>query len=126
MTPHAIRVRPTNAPEDGSADRLFPSEGQVRCSVQPEHIADFDGISVVRNLVAKTGLPEPEQGVIFIVSTLAAQYAAEQGRKDFVSPDTGSTAIRENGQVVAVRGFQTFARIVHSGPNQTAIRPRTH
>lgn len=26
-------------------------------------------------------------------------------RKDVVAPDTGGTAIRENGAVVAVRGF---------------------
>ena len=55
---------------------------------------------------AVEGLPEPKEGVWYIVSTLVAQQAK---RADVVSPDTGPTAIRENGQVKAVLGFQSFA-----------------
>jgi hypothetical protein len=48
--------------------------------------------------------PEPN-GDLFIVSTMVAQNS---DRYDFIAPDTGPTAIRENGQVKAVRGFQSF------------------
>jgi hypothetical protein len=51
-------------------------------------------------------LPAPIPGVVYITSTLVPQRA---GRPDVVSPDTGPTAIRENGQVVAVRNLQVFA-----------------
>src|ERR1043166_3507466 len=43
------------------------------------------------------------EGTVYLVSTPAAQKAAQMGRIDVVSPDTGPTAIREAGQVKAVR-----------------------
>lgn len=52
-----------------------------------------------------TGLPEPQPLIIYVVSMPVAQRAAELGRRDVFGPDTGATAIRENGQVVAVRGL---------------------
>ena len=48
------------------------------------------------------GLPEPQPGVLYIVSMLVAQRVM---RADVVSPDSGPTAIRENGQIVAVRAL---------------------
>ncbi len=104
-TPHAIVVR--DAVEQ---DRIFPPSGiLVRCAVRSVPCATVDGVPVVRSEMGDLeGLPEPEQGTVYIVSTPAAQKAAALGRPDVLSPDTGPTAIRENGQVKAVRGFQRF------------------
>jgi hypothetical protein len=57
-----------------------------------------------------TGLPKGQPGVLYLVSALVAQAAAKQGRRDVISPDTSPAgAIRdENGQIVGVKGFQTF------------------
>jgi hypothetical protein len=64
------------------------------------------GIPIVRQHFGQIeNLPEPTDGVIYITSSLVAQAAQ---RVDVVSPDTGPTAIRENGQIVAVRGLQAF------------------
>lgn len=103
LTPHRVVVRPDAAPEMISE----LSDSVVRCQVTAKRIGDLDGIPLVRQVFGfPTGIPDPKEGTIYIVSALVAQAA---GRPDVVSPDTGPTAIRENGQVVAVRGFQTFA-----------------
>jgi hypothetical protein len=50
------------------------------------------------------GLPAPEEGVTFIVSAMVKARVPD--RADVVSPDTGPTAIRKDGQIVAVTGLQ--------------------
>jgi hypothetical protein len=48
--------------------------------------------------------------VLFIVSMAMAQYAAQQGREDFVAPDTGSGAVRDtDGKIIGVRGFVRYS-----------------
>lgn len=49
------------------------------------------------------GLPAPVPTVAYIVSVFVAQASAAQGRTDVLYPDSGPDAIRERGQVVAVR-----------------------
>ncbi|MCL6577663.1 hypothetical protein [Kyrpidia sp.] len=51
------------------------------------------------------GLPDPKSDVLYVVSALAAQAAAAQGRTDVVAPDTGpESAVRdENGNIIGVR-----------------------
>ena len=57
-----------------------------------------DGLDEVQNL------PEPEDGIVYIVSALVA--AACHARKDVVSPATGHpNAVRKDGQVYSVPGF---------------------
>jgi len=53
------------------------------------------------------GLPDPQPGVVYIVSMVVRQAAQAQGRTDVVSPDTSPQgAIRdEQGRIIAVRGF---------------------
>jgi hypothetical protein len=66
-----------------------------------------DGVPLVRQEFGEIeNLPDSVDGVIYVTSTLVAQRAK---RPDVVSPDTGPKAIRENGQVVAVRALQVFA-----------------
>jgi len=51
-------------------------------------------------------LPEPQDGIVYIASTLLAQLA---NRSDVVSPDTFNGVIRnEKGQVAAVTRLQSF------------------
>jgi len=54
------------------------------------------------------GLPEPQEGVIYLVSSYVAQYTK---RPDCICPNTDSTAIKdENGKIIGVRGFLTFTQ----------------
>lgn len=103
LTPHAINIRQ----EDGQ-NRVIPPSGQIaRVSVSDAAQEPICGIPVVKSIFGEvTGLPAPEDGVFLLVSSMVAQAAQ---RPDVLSPNTGPTAIRENGQVVAVRGLQRFA-----------------
>ena len=102
-TPHAIVVRLA----DGT-DRAFPPSGVVaRVKTTDVPLEAVDGIPTVRMTFGEVeGLLPEEEGTICIVSSLVAQAAKD--RRDLVAPNTGPTAIRENGQIVAVRGFQVF------------------
>lgn len=106
VLPHEITVR-----LDGR-DVVIPPSGQLaRVATSTREIATVDGIPIVATVFGEiVGLPEPQPGVLYLGSTLLAQAAARQGRTDVVSPDTGPTAIREDGQVVAVIRLQTFIR----------------
>jgi hypothetical protein len=53
------------------------------------------------------GLPDPQPGVIYIVSSMVASRVR---RADVVSPLTDATCERaEDGRVLSVKGFQTYA-----------------
>lgn len=82
------------------------SSGVARCSVKNAVVDEVDGVPVVSAEYGDvTGLPESQDGVVYVVSMLVAQRA---GRADVLSPDSGPSAIRENGQVVAVRNLVRF------------------
>jgi len=104
LTPHAIKV----AAEDGSIVLEIAASGSTaRCAASSETVGEIDGTPVVRSAFGPVeGLPEPIEGTVYIVSSMVAQQCA--GREDVVAPDTGPTAIREKGQVVAVKRFQRF------------------
>ena len=104
LTPHAIAV------ELSDGRRIFAPSGSIaRVDSKSAVIGNFDGVPVSRaTLGAVTGLPPAADGVVYLVSAMVAQAAQ---RADVVSPDTGPTAIRENGQVVAVRGFTAWHSI---------------
>ncbi len=103
--PHTIKVKLSNSIETLS----YPSLGNVRVLEDVKTIG-VDGCVVIRKIHYKEimGLPEPMEGVKYIVSIVVAQInsISQNPRKDLVSPDTGSTAIRDqNGQISFVTGF---------------------
>lgn len=106
LTPHPISL----ADAAGEISATFPPSGEVaRISTSQEVVMQLSGAEVRRTVFgALEGLPAPQEGVVYLASSLVAQQAAKEGRVDVVAPDTGPTAIRKDGQVVAVRGFQSF------------------
>ncbi len=111
LTPHVIVIRP------GDEEVVLPPSGQVaRVSVSAKELYKiaFAGIRVpvVRTEFGDiVDLPDPDEGVIYVTSTLVAQAAAARGRTDVVAPDTSpESAVRDQeGRIVAVRRLQTFA-----------------
>ncbi len=122
LTPHVVAI------ETPEGRLSLPSEGVSRVSMSSgtpdspvgvekyvgdekalEEGYDFDLHTVAFNRPIEygeiEGLPEPVEGFIYIVSMLVAQRAM---RSDVVSPDSGPTAVRENGQVVAVRALNRY------------------
>lgn len=95
LTPHAITLQRV----DGTRVTYAPSGKVARVSTTEAEVDQYDGVPVMsRQLGEAEGLPE--EGVVCLVSAMVA--SAVPGRKGVYAPDSGPTAIRENGQVVAV------------------------
>ena len=95
LTPHAITLQRA----DGSRVTFPPAGILARVSVAEEVCGEIDGVPVVsRTLGEAMGLPD--EGTLCIVSAMV--LSAVPGRRGVYAPDSGPTAIRENGQVVAV------------------------
>ena len=99
LTPHEIGIRIR------MSDIILPSAGLARVSTTEEQVGDVDGIPLVRTTYGEvSGLPDPADGVIYIVSAVVLDAAKRAGRTDVVAPDSGPSAIRnDKGHIVAVR-----------------------
>lgn len=95
LTPHAITLALPNG-----ESVTFPPSGQLaRVASQEVVVGTLQGVPVIqRAFGAVEGLPD--DGTPCLVSALV--LSACHGRAGVYAPDTGPTAIRENGQVVAV------------------------
>lgn len=96
FTPHVIVLN------DG---REFVSEGLARVSAT---FSSFDEDGVCSQQFGEvTGLPEPADNTMYIVSALVLTATKQAGRTDCVAPATGHPdCIRnEKGFIVSVPGF---------------------
>lgn len=105
LTPHAITI-------DGIG--TIPPSGQtVRVGTIRTAMTGCAGVRItLQNLGQVEGLPAPKDGTVYIVSGMVLDAMKRQGESvstraglDVFAPDTGPDAIRENGQIVAVRGL---------------------
>lgn len=110
LTPHTVKFQL----DDGTRVE-FPSEGLARVDnlySEPTSV-EFNGKTMIVNSPVKygpvQGLPEPEEGVVYIVSLIALTQPGVAGREDVVAPATGPKdgAIRftdeeRKGQIDAV------------------------
>lgn len=85
---------------------VLPASGEVaRVTFSTQQVDRIDGIPIYKTIYEPevVGLPEPEDGTIFIVSSMAAQTVR---RHDVLAP---TKLIRDDdGQVIAAGGFATF------------------
>ena len=85
---------------------VLPASGEVaRVTFSTQQVDEVAGIPIYKTIYEPevVGLPEPEDGTIFIVSSLAAQTVK---RSDVLAP---TKLIRDDdGQVIAAGGFATF------------------
>ena len=105
LTPHSIwvTIHPDFLDDRGIE---YPASGQVARMAVNRAEGPLCGPHrmVQQSFGAVEGLPDPVDGVVYIVSGMVLSELAGS-RPDVVSPDTGPDAIRENGQIKAVRGF---------------------
>lgn len=94
LTPHTINLNNgTSFPASGTVARVSSSFSQF----------DENGICTV-NYGEITGLPEPQEGVYYIVSAMILD--AVKNRKDVVAPSTGHPdVVRSDGFIKSVPGF---------------------
>lgn len=97
FTPHAIKLN------DGT---VFESEGLARVSTTFTEIVDGIAHQVFGEV---TGLPEPEEGTMLIVSALVLGAST---REDLVAPATGhkDTIRNDKGHIVSVPCFTKIKR----------------
>ena len=102
LTPHEINL----VLDDGRKIIFPPTDMVARVELQHEIVDHIDGIPVFQtNVGAVKDLPDPEDGTLYIVSSLVLGNC--QDHKDLISPNTGGNAIRNSyNQVLAVRGFK--------------------
>lgn len=100
LTPHPIVV----LGPDGEI--TIPASGTVaRCSEVSEVIGELNGVPVIRKSFGQVvNLPEPEEGVVYIVSALVAQAAKD--RDDVVFP--GNLVRDDQGNI---KGLNAFGKI---------------
>lgn len=96
-TPHPLTIE--------GVGTLPPSGVLPRCATVRSEPTQVGGVRIVAQSMGEvTGLPAPAEGVALIVSALVLS-ALKGSRHDVFAPDTGADAIREGGQIVAVRGL---------------------
>ena len=107
LTPHPITI------DDGKNKVTFqPMEREV---VNPPKVHmkvighdEVDGIRIRKiEPSTVTGVPEAEEGVLYIVSAMVAQ--ALPTRTDLICPDTQYANRDEKGFIVSVKGFVSYA-----------------
>ena len=108
LTPHELRIR--NIDNDGEI-YLPKSMKPARCVLNPMPVkhgfvyVDGETIELLRYHVGSVfDLPEPVEGVTYVVSAMVARAAAELGRTDVVMP--GPSIRDEYYRVVACHGLQ--------------------
>lgn len=102
LTPHSISV----ADEAGNIVKTIPSVGVFRVELRKRNVGFVQGVPVTKYESTPPTLPPMQDGLFYIVSTPAASAIK---RPDYISPVCDWTAIRDQeGNVVAVRSFQTF------------------
>ncbi len=90
---------------------IQPSGQVARVSATAQQVGTItiDGFDfpVVKTVFGEvTGLPEPQEDTVYIVSTLV--LSAVQGRNDLVAPNTGAAIRDADGKIVGVPGFQVL------------------
>lgn len=98
LTPHDLVV----VQNDGS-ETTFQKSGQVaRCAATSTLVGEFNGVLLFSTAFGEVqGLPDPQDGVLLIVSSLVRQ--AVPHRKDVASP--GDLVRDDAGNVVGCKGF---------------------
>ena len=80
-----------------------PSSGLARCASCEELVGEIDGINIYRNSYGEvSGLPEPKEDTIYVVSRLVAE--ASKGTRNDVYVVT-KTVRNSNGQIIGAEGL---------------------
>lgn len=91
----------------------IPSDGTATVQVSRTECGKVGDFALHRTKYGEIeGLPEPENGTIYIVNffVLNALRYHNMDRSDCVSPDTAAQSVIRNeyGHVIGIRGFQTI------------------
>jgi len=98
LTPHTINV------VGDVAMAIAPSGTLARCQEVSTPVGNIDGVPLVsKTFGAVEGLPEAQDGTIYIVSALVLAALKGSGRTDVVCP--GDPVRDEAGRIIGCRSF---------------------
>lgn len=103
LTPHTINV----CDDNGDITTSYPSTGVARVDTNEVVTGSIDDVNVVETeYQGVTGLPEPKDNTVYVVSILVLQ-ALNGTRSDVVAPNTSpKSCVRDDkGQIVGVKSF---------------------
>ena len=103
-TPHTVTVRPIV----GGTDFVYPPSGTVpRVEMKSVDAGDHCGCPCIRVEYGAAELPAGETGPCIVSTMFADAYRRQHGDDgvELFVPDSGPSAIREHGQIVAVRAL---------------------
>lgn len=104
-TPHALTVQGLGTlPASGIVPRCSTLRRERKGLLVQALPVEFRVRLVRQEMGAVEGLPDAVPDTVYIVSG-AVLSALNGARSDVVAPDTGPDAVRENGQIVSVKGF---------------------
>ena len=87
---------------DANTGKVIPADGIIRAEAESCKLFRMQGIPVFTSFIQPLdSLPDPVQGVIYIVSNLYLNTC--RGRTDVVAP---GKVVRVDGKAVACRGFR--------------------
>ena len=102
LTPHEVKV----LADDGSVIGTFPSVGVARARQTDTPVGLIESIPVVKTGFGEvTGLPEPTEGVAFIVSIITLNAARAHGRSTDDLLITSQAVRDDQGRIVGCRAF---------------------
>lgn len=105
LTPHKISFYDDN---DNHIMTLLPCGVWARLVPKVKFVKRIYGIPVVKITYSEvTGLPEPQENTIYIVSQIVAQSLR---RPDVMAPDTSPDSVlrNEDGEIIGVKRLVTF------------------
>lgn len=117
-TPHSIVVDSTEfCVETGewiNDKRTFKTSGtiaRVCADVKKEPEIMLDSTVLIEFKVESAeatgieGLPEPKEGILYLVSSMVLDAGKKLGRNDLIAPNTNKAKRSEEGHIVSVPGF---------------------
>lgn len=112
LTPHTINIRKT----DGAFLNIPASGAIARREETRETLSGLDGIGISRaSYGAVTGLPDPQDNTIYVVSALVLSAPEVAGRTDVFAP--GQLIRGDNGQPIGCDGLSAVPQMVQEFPD---------
>ncbi len=117
LTPHAITLEERYWTEDCGVDYIdksnwpvaresFPASGDVaRVDMESTLVKKVHGFEVHTLSEVGHNLPTPQEGVMYLVSSMVLNAMKMYGRSDLIAPDTNRANRNESGHIVSVPGF---------------------
>ena len=102
LTPHEVKV----LDDDDNVIATFPSVGVARARQHDVPAGEIESIPVVKTGFGEvSGLPEPTEDAVFIVSRITVEAARAQGRTTDDLLTTSGAVRDDQGRIVGCRAF---------------------